>query len=59
MSVLTLWFCLDHNLPLWINFDGDCEYFESITDAIDSYGARRVSHITLDGEGVLTLELWR
>lgn len=59
MVVMDFRFTLDPNLPLWINDGDDCTYCDNIREAIDNYKFRFVKYITLDGDGVLTLELYR
>lgn len=59
MVVLDFLFTIDPNLPLWINVGDDCTYYNSIREVIDSYRFRSVKYITLDGDGVLTLELYK
>ena len=58
MKFLDLWALLDNIHPLWINADGECEYFESkLERPICAYADSIVKYITLDGEGVLTIEV--
>lgn len=58
MKFLDLWTMLDDIHPLWVNADGDSEYFDNKLDhAISKYANRTAYYITQDGEGVLTIEL--
>lgn len=58
MKFSEVWTMLDKIHPLWINADGECEYFENKLDSeIQKYADRTAYYITQDGEGVLTIEL--
>lgn len=58
MKFQDLWVVLDNIHPLWINMNGDCEYFEhKLHHAICKYCGCIVEYVTVDGEGVLTIEL--
>lgn len=57
MKFIDLWRLLDCIHPLWINDGEDCEYFENKIRIGAEYADRIVEYITLDGEGVLTIEL--
>lgn len=58
MKFIELWEVLDNIHPLWINLNGESEYFESKLDrGICAYANLAVEYITQDGEGVLTIEL--
>lgn len=57
MKFIELWKVLDKIHPLWINCGDDCEYYENKSEISDEYDNRIVEYITLDGDGVLTIEL--
>lgn len=63
MKFIELWRVLDDIHPLWINENGESTYFENRGAAGMSlgveYASRIVKYITLDGDGVLTIELER
>ena len=63
MDFLDLWWVLDSNLPFWVNDGEDCTYHQKKDDAKIStwqvaYADRKVKYITLDGNGIMTIELW-
>lgn len=63
MEFLDLWWVLDSDLPFWVNDGENIMYYpkkgdvKTATWRVD-YTNRRVKYITLDGEGVMTIELW-
>ena len=58
MKFLDLWVVLDAVHPLWVNKGGESEYFESkLERSICKYADSIVKYVTLDGEGVLAIEL--
>ena len=61
MKFIELWKVLDDIHPFWINEDGESLYFENKGEAGLSlgveYAGRIVKYVTLDGDGVLTIEL--
>lgn len=63
MKFIELWKVLDDIHPFWINEDGESNYFENRGAAGMSlgveYASRIVKYITLDGDGVLAIELAR
>lgn len=63
MEFLDLWWVLDSDLPFWVNDGENCMYYQNKDGAMTStwrvdYTGRRVKYITLDSEGVMTIELW-
>lgn len=63
MDFLDLWWVLDNDLPFWVNDGENCMFYQKKDDAktgtwkVD-YTDRRVKYVTLDSEGVMTIELW-
>ena len=58
MKFKSLWALLDSFHPLWIDADDESEYYENKLDrALCKYSDYVVQYITLDGDGVLTIEL--
>lgn len=63
MRFLDLWWVLDSDLPFWVNDGENCMYYPKKDDVKTAtwrvdYADRRVKYVTLDGEGVMTIELW-
>ena len=62
MNFQELWWTLDSKLPFWVNDGENIMYYENKYEALMAqhrvdYTDRRVQYITLDGQGVLTIEL--
>lgn len=57
MILLNIWELLDISMPLWINDGDDAEFYENGTKIPAYCMERTVRYITMDGEGVLTIEL--
>lgn len=59
MKLWELWKVLDDIHPLWINMDGESDFFENKNEVGVEYARHIVEYITQDGEDVLTIELKR
>ena len=59
MKFQELWKVLDDIHPLWINMDGESDFFENKNEVGVEYARHIVEYITQDGEDMLTIELKR
>ena len=63
MNFQDIWWVLDRELPFWVNDGENTMYYKNKNEALIApykvdYTDRKVQYITLDGSGVLTIELW-
>ena len=43
--------------PMWVNSDEWCEFYEKTEDAVADHPHAIVNYITVDGDGILTVEI--